>query len=130
MKIGVLGAGAWGTTLANLLAEKGHGVLLWGRDPEQMEQMRCKRENERLLPGVRLSPNLELTTDLGETLQQAFFTILAVPCQYLRSVLEQAAPFFGSRPRVVCASKGIELASLKPMSAVVAEALRAKEPEY
>jgi len=130
MKIAVLGAGAWGTTLANLLAQKGYRVVLWGRDPEQMERMRRKGENERLLPGVRLSSNLELTSGLGEALDQASFTILAVPCQYLRSVLERAEPYFASGPGLVCASKGIELASLKPMSAVVIEALRDKEPRY
>ncbi|MCF8085569.1 MAG: NAD(P)-dependent glycerol-3-phosphate dehydrogenase [Desulfohalobiaceae bacterium] len=129
-KIAVLGAGAWGTTLANLMAEKKYRVVLWGRNPERMQHMRATRENERLLPGVELSSRLELSSELRSTVEEASCIIAAVPCQYLRSVLERVEPFVPSRPSVVCASKGIELTSLKPMSAVVAEALGDKDPLY
>jgi len=129
-KIAVLGAGAWGTTLANLVAGKEYRVVLWGRDSEQVERMRSSGENERYLPGVPLSPGLELSSDLGEAVEGAFCTIAAVPCQYMRSVLEHAEPFYAENPRVVCASKGVELASLKTMSAVVSEALGSRNPLY
>lgn len=129
-KIAVLGAGAWGTTLANLMAEKKYRVVLWGRNPERMQHMHATRENERLLPGVELSSRLELSSELRSTVEEASCIIAAVPCQYLRSVLERVEPFVPSRPSVVCASKGIELTSLKPMSAVVAEALGDKDPLY
>jgi glycerol-3-phosphate dehydrogenase (NAD(P)+) len=129
-RIAVLGAGAWGTTLANLMAGKGYDVVLWGRDPERMRQMRRKGENERFLPGVRLSSRLELSSDLESTVKGISCIIAAVPCQYLRGVLERLEPFLSSGPRVICASKGIELTSLKPMSSVVAEALGAKAPVY
>jgi len=129
-KVAVLGAGAWGTTLANLMANKEYQVVLWGRDPERMQQMRRAGENEHLLPGIQLSSRLELTSDLRPTVEGAFCIIAAVPCQYLRSVLERVEPFLSSGPRVICASKGIELTSLKPMSAVVAETLGDKEPVY
>lgn len=129
-KIAVLGAGAWGTTLANLMAGKEYSVSLWGRDPERMQRMRSARENERLLPGVPLSSRLELSSDLRSTVEGTFCIIAAVPCQYLRSVLEGVQPFLKTHPRVICASKGIELTSLKPMSAVVAEVLGDKDPVY
>jgi len=129
-KIAVLGAGAWGTTLADLMARKGYRVVLWGRNSEQIAQMRKQGENERLLPGVGLCRDLQLSADLGETVDGALYSILAVPCQFLRHVLERAEPSFLSGSRVICASKGIELSSLKPMSAVVAEVLGAKHPEY
>jgi len=129
-RIVVLGSGAWGTTLADLMARKGYSVVLWGRDPEQMERMRRSGENERLLPGVRLSSGLGLSSELGSAVEGVRYVILAVPCQYLRGVLERAEPRFPEEARVVCASKGVELTSLKPMSSVVAEALGEKNPEY
>ncbi len=129
-KIAVLGAGAWGTTLANLVAGKAYRVVLWGRDSDQIERMRSSGENERYLPGVPLTPGLELSSDLREAVEGAFCTISAVPCQYMRSVLERAEPFYGQAPRVVCASKGVELSSLKTMSAVVSEALATRNPLY
>jgi glycerol-3-phosphate dehydrogenase (NAD(P)+) len=129
-KIVVLGAGAWGTTLANLVAEKEYRVVLWGRNTEQIERMRQYGENERLLPGVRLDPRLDLSSDLGEAVEGAFCAIVAVPCQYLRYVLELARPSFRPSPRVICASKGIELSSLKTMASVVTEALGDKAPKY
>ncbi len=131
MRVAVLGSGSWGTALANLLSvngaslpsEKAFSVSLWGRDRELAEQINSRRENPRYLPGLQLHPNLKATSDPAEALHNAVFCVLAVPCQSMRENLRALAPFFPDKIPLVCASKGIETATLKTMSGVVAEEL-------
>ncbi len=130
MSIAVLGAGAWGTTLAHLLAEKGHYVSLWARDQDLVERIRINGKNDRYLPDTPLSSNLRASSRLQEVLSGARLTVLAVPCQYLRGVLQRAEPYYEPGTGIVCASKGIELSSLKPMSFIVEEVLGGKNPVY
>ena len=86
MRIGVIGAGAWGTTMAIHLVNNGHEVVLWERDPEYAAKMRKERENPLFLPSIRLPSNLEIASDgVGE----CDILVGAVPTQYLRGVLER-----------------------------------------
>lgn len=130
MNIAVIGAGAWGTTLADLLARKGEGVRLWVREPEVAAEMRRTRENAVFLPGVQLSERLVVSSDPAEALAGARVFVVVVPSQFIRATLKAFRPFLPRRPAVVCASKGIELDTLAPMSEVVAEALDGLQPRY
>jgi glycerol-3-phosphate dehydrogenase (NAD(P)+) len=115
--IAVLGAGAWGTALANRAAQAGHAVSLWERDPARAALMEKTRENPRL-PGARLHERIEVAGDLAEA-AKADAILLAVPAQALRSVAAQLQGCQGV-PVIACA-KGIERGSHKFMTEVIAE---------
>ncbi|MDO8481089.1 MAG: NAD(P)H-dependent glycerol-3-phosphate dehydrogenase [Nanoarchaeota archaeon] len=124
MTIAVLGAGSWGTTLANLLAENNpkDEVLLWAREPDVIASIKDKHENTQYLPGIKLSSRLKVTGDLKEALAKATVIVTAIPSQFLRQTAKQIAPFVKDAT-VVNVAKGIELKSFKRMSEVLAEEL-------
>jgi glycerol-3-phosphate dehydrogenase (NAD(P)+) len=115
--IAVLGAGAWGTALANCAARAGRNVVLWGRDPRAAHALATRRESERL-PGLRLDDRVAATANLAET-ARASAILIVVPAQALRSV---ATTIAGARgiPVVACA-KGIERGTHAFMTEVIAE---------
>lgn len=117
-RIGVIGGGAWGTSLALLARRAGRSVVLWAREPEVVEAVNRDHRNETYLPGVDLDPDIRAVTDLREaTVVDA--VILAVPAQHLRSTLSAvAADWPAGVPAVVCA-KGIERRTCALMSEVV-----------
>lgn len=119
MKISVIGAGSWGTALANLLAKNGYGVTLWAYEPELVERMRTSRVNDLYLPGFTLAENLAYTADLGVAVRGCEVVVLVPPSQVMRQVSTQAAPFLGAEALIVSASKGIENETLMPMSDVL-----------
>ncbi|MDQ7032908.1 MAG: NAD(P)H-dependent glycerol-3-phosphate dehydrogenase [Desulfonauticus sp.] len=130
-KVAVIGAGSWGTTLANLLAEKKHcQVYLWVREPELLHELQEKQENTWYLPGVKLCLSLKYSSDLQEVLHGANFFVLAVPTQYIRTILSEVRDCFPFEPIIICASKGIEIKYLKPLSEVITEVLGDKSPVY
>jgi glycerol-3-phosphate dehydrogenase (NAD(P)+) len=116
--IAVLGAGAWGTALANLAAQSGHAVTLWARDAARAAAMQQSRENPRL-PGARLHERITVTGALADV-AGAGAILLAVPAQALRSVAAALNKIDGT-PVIACA-KGIERGSHKFMTEVIAEA--------
>lgn len=122
-KIGVIGAGSWGTTLANLLAKKGLDVTLWAYEPELVAEMRATRVNTLFLPGVELSPNLAFTNSLAEAAEGKDALVLVSPSQVMRSVLAQLVPLLQPGVTLVNASKGIELDTLMTMDQVCAAVL-------
>ena len=116
--VGVIGAGAWGTALAQMLASDGRAVRLWAREPEVVEAITAKRENTAFLPGIALSEQIEPTTDPRRVADCAI--VLAVtPAQHLRATLNllPEAP----RDLVLC-SKGIEADTGLAMHEVAREA--------
>jgi glycerol-3-phosphate dehydrogenase (NAD(P)+) len=120
----VLGAGAWGTALAIQAARAGNAVGLWARNPHRAAAMAQSRDNAAYLPGMRLSPAIEVTTDAAAALADALVVLVAVPAQFLRPVLT-ALPDTGA-PLVVCA-KGVERGSLRfPLEVI--EELRPDTP--
>ncbi|MFC1544584.1 NAD(P)H-dependent glycerol-3-phosphate dehydrogenase [Gemmatimonadota bacterium] len=123
MKIAVIGAGSWGTTLADLLAVKGEDVILWAWEPEVAEQVRSERRNELFLAGVDLSPRLRATSDLEQAVDGAGVLVTVCPTHVMRDVLIRAAVVIEPGAVVVNASKGIEQKSLKRISELVAEVL-------
>lgn len=129
MRMTVLGAGSWGTALAHTAAGKGLKVRLLARDASLAGDINTRHENSRYLPGLPLHPTLKVCTDPGEGLAGIDILLLATPCQHLRETLSRIAPLLPESCIFVCASKGIELDSLKRMSEVTAEAVAGHSPD-
>jgi glycerol-3-phosphate dehydrogenase (NAD(P)+) len=125
MRIGVLGAGAWGTALANHLALLGHDVTLAGRDPELVAEIAGAHRNGRYLPGLALSEALEATTDAALAVRGADVVVNAVPSHAVRATLRSVGEVLASGPLLVNVSKGIEVESLTFLSGVVGDVLPA-----
>ncbi len=122
-KIAVIGAGAWGTTLARLLAGKELDVRLWAYEREVVESVRHKRENTVFLPGITLPTSVTPTNSLPEAVQGSDLLLFVVPSHAARSVLKQLAPLLSAPVPVVSGTKGIEEETLKLMSEVLCETL-------
>jgi glycerol-3-phosphate dehydrogenase (NAD(P)+) len=119
---GVIGAGAWGTALAQVAGWAGLDVLLQAREPEVVESIRARRVNEAFLPGIVLDDHVSVTSDLADL--AACDLILAVPpAQHMRSTLQAFAAHHRPGVPVILCSKGIERGSLKLMTDVLAETL-------
>lgn len=125
MNIGVIGAGSWGTTLANLLAKKGFAVTLWAYEKDLVERMRKTGVNDLYLPDVTLSSNLRFSSTLGEVAAGQHLLLLVPPSQVMRRVIQEAAAAIEPDSLIVSASKGIENDSLQIMSEVLSEVLPA-----
>jgi len=121
MKCTIVGAGAWGTALANLLAENGHETVLWAYEPDVAESVSAHRENRRFLPGIPLHPELRATTNLDQACTGAELVLFASPSHVLRQVAAQSARWIPEQARLVVATKGIERERLALMTDVVAE---------
>ena len=121
---GVIGAGAWGTALAQVAGRAGLDVLLQAREPEVVDSIRARRVNEAFLPGVVLDDHVAVTGNLADL--GACDLILAVPpAQHMRSTLTAFAAHYRPGVPVILCSKGIERGSLKLMTDVLAETLPA-----
>jgi glycerol-3-phosphate dehydrogenase (NAD(P)+) len=124
VKVAVVGGGAWGTALADLLARKGDSVTLWAREPEVIEGINRRHVNEMFLPGAALAPSLRADADLSAALRGAETVVSAAPSHAVRSVMQQAAAVIAhTRPLVVSASKGLDPDRLERPSCVLAEVL-------
>jgi len=120
-RIAVIGAGSWGLAIARLLDANGHTVILWTYDPREFESLNRYREIPDRLPGVRLAQSIAITVSLTDAIRAAELVVLAVPAQYLRSVLRQIGRNLRPDSGVVNLAKGIETGSLKRMSEVIIE---------
>lgn len=123
MKIGILGAGSWGTTLAELLHGKGAAVTLWSWSERDVENIRITGRNTVYLPDVEIPPGLHVTADLAEASAGMDMLVLATPSQFLRGVLERVPASSLADPLIVNVAKGIENGTLLRMSEVVADVL-------
>ena len=121
--IGVIGAGSWGTTLADLLAKKGHAVTLWAYEPELVGEMATTGFNGIYLPGIPLSSRLRFTNSLRDAVEHKGLILCVVPSQLVREVIRSVLPVLPAEALIVSASKGIELESLMTVSQVYAELL-------
>src|SRR5687768_4773581 len=95
MKIAVIGAGAWGTALANLLCHNKHEVTLWAHDAARVAEILETGRNERYLPGVDLSSALDVTSDLDEAIAGTKCAVIAVPSKAFREVTSQMPKYAG-----------------------------------
>lgn len=123
VKIGVIGAGSWGTTLANLLAKKGHDVTLWVYEKELANHLPVTRVNNLYLDGITLSEKLSYTNNLEEAVRGCRVLLLVSPSQLMRRVLDQLREYLDDDCILVSAAKGIENGTLMTMSEVLQEVL-------
>ncbi len=121
----VVGTTSWGTTLAILLANQGHGVSLWARTPEEAKRLHRDRENKRLLPGFPFPPALKATASVEEAVGQARLVVFAVPSKSLRANVRQVTADLSSKALIVSASKGLEVSTGLRMSQVLQQELPA-----
>lgn len=118
-RIAVLGAGSWGTALANLLAKKGNAVTVWSYEPEVADAINTRHENSKYMKGITLSDGVRATSDVRSAVQDAAVLVSVTPAQHVRGVLEQAAPVISPNTLIVSASKGIETSSLQTMAEII-----------
>ncbi len=126
--IAVLGAGSWGTTLANLLAKKGHQVRLWSFEEDVTEAIRSDGRNAVYLPEIQLSDNLAGTSDMGEAVDGAGVVLSVSPSQHVRAVMSRATDAIDPDALLVSASKGIETRTLETMAEVLEDSLPSLKP--
>ena len=124
MMIAVVGGGAWGTALADLLARKGDTVTLWAREPEVVEGVNRRHVNAMFLPGASLAPSLRAEGELAKAVRGAEVLVSTAPSHVVRTVMEHVAAALQSLPPlVVSASKGLDPEKLERPSCVLAEIL-------
>jgi len=123
VRIGVVGAGSWGTTLANHLALKGESVCLWAYESEVVRSIRGKHTNEMFLPGVDLEPCLECDNDLEAVVAPSELVLMVCPSHVTRAMLERMRSMLRPGVVLVNASKGIENGSLLRMSQIETQVL-------
>lgn len=119
----MIGAGAWGSALADLLARSGNEVSLWAREPDVVESINGRHEN-RFLEGHRLHESVRAHGDMAEAVRDARVVVFVPPSHAFRSVARQAGPAIATGAVVVVASKGVEEDTLALMSDVAADELR------
>jgi glycerol-3-phosphate dehydrogenase (NAD(P)+) len=122
-KIGVIGAGAWGTALSLLLADKGHEVTLWMYEKDLAEETDKTRENRVYLPGYQLPESLKITSSLETAVAGKTLVLSVVPSHTARTVTKQLVPFLSQEVIIASASKGIEIDTLMPLSEVFRDVL-------
>ncbi len=120
-EVAVIGAGSWGTAIARLLARSGLRTTLWALEPEVVDSIAKRRENELFLPGVALPADLHVTDDLEGALAGADLVVSAVPTQHVREVFSGCAGAMRDDATLVSVSKGIEVDTLRTPTEVLAE---------
>ena len=121
MKIGVLGAGSWGTALAKVLGVNGHEVTLWSALPAEIEMIQTHRELVDKLPGVKIPDNVTATTDLEDACKDKVLLVFAVASPFVRVTAKKASPFIKDGQLIVNVGKGIEADTLDTLTDIIEE---------
>ena len=121
MRSAVVGAGACGTALADLLARNDHRVALWAREPEVVASVNAQHENTMFLAGAKLHQRVVAHPDLASTCSGAELVLFATPSHVLRGIARDAAPSIGAEATIVVATKGVERETLAVMSDILAQ---------
>lgn len=119
----VFGAGAWGSTMAQVLSDAGNNVLLWGRSAEVIDEINSAHTNKKYLGSHLLPDNIKATTDLPRAFAHSKIYVLAIPAQQLRSTLEDWNSYFGANSIIVSTLKGIEISTQMRMTEVIEDVL-------
>jgi glycerol-3-phosphate dehydrogenase (NAD(P)+) len=125
--IAVLGAGNWGTTLADLIAGNGHPVRLWTRSASQRDEVNEHHTNAGAVPGLRLAAGVSATTDLGEAVRGAEIVIVVIPSKAFREVSRALGEVLAPEQVVLSATKGLERESNARMTEILLEETCAKQ---
>lgn len=123
LKVSVIGAGSWGTALATVLQKNGHDVTVWSIMEDEINSMREHGEHLTKLPGVKLSEEIHLTTDIEEAVKDKAMLILAVPSIFTRSTAKLMKPYVTDKQIVVSVAKGIEEETLMVLTEVIEDEL-------
>jgi glycerol-3-phosphate dehydrogenase (NAD(P)+) len=119
----VFGAGAWGSTMAQVLNDAGNDVLLWGRSEDVITEINSAHTNKKYLGSHELPLSLKATTDLAQAFAHSSIYVLAIPAQQLRVTLQEWKPFFSSDSIIVSTVKGIEISTQMRMTEVIEDVL-------
>lgn len=122
-RVGILGAGSWGTALSLLLYKNGHDVTVWSIDKKEVEMLLSEREHKSKLPGVKLPDDMLITNDLEEGMRDKDFLVLAVPSVFTRSTSKLMKPYIRQGQKIVNVAKGIEETTLMTLSEQIEEEL-------
>lgn len=125
-KVVVLGAGQWGTTMAQVLCDAGNHVLMWGRNQEVIDEINSHHTNSKYLDHNLLPVGLRATSDLKEAFEYSNIYVLAVPAQTLRENLSAWKPFVQSNAVYVSTLKGIEVSTMSRMTEIIQEVMETK----
>lgn len=120
-KIGVIGAGSWGTALTVLLNSNGHHVTVWSAIEDEIKMLQREREHKDKLPGVALAESIQFTTDLQEAIAGKDLLVLAVPSPFTRSTSKRMKEFVEENQIIVNVAKGIEEDSMKTLTEIIEE---------
>ena len=120
-RVTVIGAGAWGTTLAQVLSDAGNDVLLWARNQDVVTEINSKHTNEKYLSGIQLPKSIKAISDIKSALGFSDVYVLTIPTQQLRPALEEWAPHINRDAIVVSTLKGIELITDLRVSEVISD---------
>ena len=107
-RVGIFGAGSWGTALSLMLYKNGHDVTVWSIDKREVEMLQNEREHKSKLPGVKLPGDMVFTNNLEEGMAEKDFLVLAVPSIFTRSTARSLKPYIQSGQIIVNVAKGIE----------------------
>ena len=121
VKIGILGAGTWGTALAILLCDNGHDVTMWSKLEREAKELDESRDNIKNLPGARLPKDVKITLDLKEACTDKDLTVMAVASPYIRATAKEVAPFIKEGQIIVNVSKGLENGTLLTLAEVISQ---------
>ena len=111
IKVGVIGAGAWGTTIAELLSKNNSEVLLWAKEKSISHNINSKKINNIYLPGIKLSKKIKATSELKD-FKNTDFLFVVIPVQFTSNILKKLKEIINDRCTIINASKGIEVKSL------------------
>lgn len=129
-KVAILGSGAWGTTLGQVLIDSGQQVLIWGRNKKVVREINRRHSNRRFLKGIDLPRELKATTDIKAVLEFAEVIVLAIPAQTLRENLESWKGFFPTNLPIISTLKGIEVETQLRMTEIAQEILGADKSRF
>ena len=122
-KIVVLGAGQWGTTMAQVLCDAGNHVLMWGRSQELVDEVNERHTNSKYLDESILPVGLKATTSLTEAFEYSSIYVIAIPAQALRENLKTWKPLFQPNALIISTLKGIEVSTMSRMTEIISEVL-------
>ena len=122
LKVGLLGGGSWGTTVASLIAKKNE-TILWARNQETVDEINTYHTNKKYLPDANLSPALKASNSIEETVKNADVIVMGVPAQSFRKVLQSAKPHIRPWVPIISLAKGLEIGTKMRMTQVIEEEL-------
>ena len=125
-KVTVLGAGAWGSTMAQVLSDAGNHVLMWGRNQEIVDEINTTHTNRKYLDENVLPLGISATTDLKQAFEYSNIYVLAVPAQTLRENLKSWKPLVDPTATYISTLKGIEVSTLSRMTEIIHEEMNSE----